>query len=132
MKKKNSVFGICTLFFLLVNSGFAQDKTVPVFENGEAQIVAGFSDYKEWIRQDLWVETPFNTDGDTTPDRMHVAVTRPKQTDTEGLKLPVVYVSSPYFAGVAADIPGIMWDVEHELGEAASQERVHPEVVRRG
>lgn len=132
MIKKQSVIGLFNLLFLLVTSSFAQDKTVPVFENGEAQIVEGFSDYKEWIRHDLWVETTFNTDGDDKLDRVHVAVTRPKQTDTEGLKLPIVYISSPYFAGVAADLPGVMWNVEHELGKPAKEERVHPEVTRRG
>ena len=110
----------------------AQDKTVPVFENGEAQIVEGFSNYKDWIRHDLWVETSFNTDGDDTLDRVHVSVTRPSQTDTEDLKLPVIYVTSPYFAGVAPDVPGIMWDVEHELGARPTQERAHPEVTRLG
>ena len=50
----------------------------------------------------LWVETTFDTDGDGKLDRMHVDVTRPKQTETEGLKLPVVYESSPYYAGTAA------------------------------
>ena len=77
-------------------------KTLPVFENGEAQIVPGFEDPDDWIRHDLWVETEFDTDGDQKPDRMHVAVTRPRQTDTEGLKLPVVYETSPYFAGTAS------------------------------
>ncbi|WP_420575121.1 Xaa-Pro dipeptidyl-peptidase [Kordia sp.] len=104
---------------------------VPVFENGEAQIIPEFKDSKKWIRHDLWVETEFDTDGDGKLDRMHVAVTRPEQTETEGLKLPIVYISSPYFAGVAQDIPGLFWDVKHELGEAA-KERVHPQVTRRG
>ena len=118
--------------FFVATMGFAQDKTVPVFENGEAQIVEGFKNYKDYIRHDLWVQTTFNTDGDDTLDRVHVSVTRPKQTDTEGLKLPVIYVTSPYFAGVAPDVPGIMWNVEHELGELPTQERAHPEVKRLG
>ena len=109
----------------------AQEKTVPVFKNGEAQIVEAFSDPEKWIRHDLWVETEFDTDGDGKPDRMHVGVTRPFQTDTEGLKLPIVYVSSPYFAGVSGNVDGLFWDVKHELGEMA-RERVHPEVKRRG
>ena len=79
----------------------AQDKkpTVPVFADGEAQIVEGFKDSSKWIRHDLWVQTNFNTDGDDKPDRMHVDVTRQKQTDTEGLKVPVIYETSPYFSG---------------------------------
>lgn len=107
------------------------EKSVPYFENGEAQIVPAFEDPEKWIRHDLWVETEFDTDGDGKLDRMHVAVTRPHQTDTEGLKLPIVYVSSPYFAGVAPFVDGLFWDVKHELGIAA-KERVHPEVVRTG
>ncbi len=104
-------------------------KTTPIFKDGEAQIVPAFEDPDSWIRHDLWVETDFNTDGDDKMDRMHVSVTRPQQTDTEGLKLPIVYVSSPYFAGVAADTPN--WDVQHELGETA-EERLHPEAKRTG
>ncbi|MDO1500268.1 Xaa-Pro dipeptidyl-peptidase [Winogradskyella maritima] len=103
----------------------------PIFENGEAQIVEAFNNPDDWVRHDLWVETEFDTDGDGKPDRMHVDVTRPKQTDTEGLKLPVVYESSPYYAGVAPDVDGVFWDVKHELGEMA-KERVHPEVTRKG
>ena len=106
-------------------------KAVPVFENGEAQIVQEFKDADKWIRTDLWVETSFDTDGDGKKDRMYVDVTRPYQTETEGLKLPVIYESSPYYAGVAPDVQGIFWDVNHELGVAA-KERVHPEVIRTG
>lgn len=109
----------------------ATEKAKPVFKDGEAQEVAAFSNPEHWIRHDLWVETNFDTDGDGQPDRMHVDVTRPKQTETEGLKLPVVYESSPYYAGVAGDVPGVMWDVKRELG-GISKERVHPEVKRRG
>jgi X-Pro dipeptidyl-peptidase len=116
--------------FIVVNC-IAQEKAQPIFKDGEAQIVDAFSDPKTWIRHDLWVETDFDTDGDNELDRMHVAVTRPEQTETEGLKLPVIYISSPYFAGVAGDLPGVMWNVEHELGEIGP-ERVHPEVKRRG
>src|SRR5262245_38646269 len=71
----------------------------PRFENGQAQEVEAFSNRGDWIREQLWVESSFDTDGDGKPDRMHVDVTRPKQTDTEGLKVPVIYETSPYFSG---------------------------------
>jgi len=118
---------------VILQSSLAQSdkKAQPVFENGEAQIVPAFENQDDWIRHDLWVETEFDTDGDQKPDRMHVAVTRPKQTDTEGLKLPVVYETSPYYAGTAGFPDGMFWDVKHELGEAPKA-RVHPEVKRRG
>lgn len=119
------------LFLVTFSFSFSQEKATPVFENGEAQIVPAFSKPESWIRHDLWVETEFDTDGDGKLDRMHVSVTRPPQTDTENLKLPVIYVSSPYFAGVAQNEEGLFWDVKHELGEA-DKERVHPEVKRMG
>ena len=106
-------------------------KAVPIFENGETQIVPEFKDADKWIRTDLWVETPFDTDGDGKKDRMHVDVTRPYQTETEGLKLPVIYESSPYYSGVAPDVEGGFWDVNHELGQAGKA-RVHAEVTRTG
>lgn len=125
-------------FFLVLFMGtiFAANaqtnqKVTPIFENGEAQVVPEFEDPENWLRHDLWVETNFDTDGDQKPDRMHVSVTRPKQTETEGLKLPVIYESSPYYSGTAGLGPGVMWDVKHELGETPKP-RTHPEVIRRG
>ena len=82
----------------------------PIFENGQAQKVPAFENPKEWIREDLWVETEFDTDGDGILDRMHVDVTRPAQTN-EGLKLPVIYESSPYYAGTAGNDRDLFWNV---------------------
>jgi X-Pro dipeptidyl-peptidase len=91
---------------------FAQ-KAGPVFENGQAQIVPAFADTTTWIREELWVQTDFDSDHDGKNDRVHVDVTRPLQTRTEGLKLPVLYSASPYFAGTARG--QVNWDVEQEL-----------------
>ena len=115
--------------FLGSQALFAQIK--PVFKDGEAQILPELEDPTEWIRHDLWVETTFDTDGDGKLDRMHVAVTRPRHTETEGIKLPVIYASSPYYAGTAEDVPGLFWDVKHEIG-ATAPPRTHVEVVRKG
>lgn len=123
------------LFILLLSPIFlilGQTSTAtPIFKDGEAQIVEAFSNPSSWLRHDLFVETEFDTDGDGKLDRMHVSVTRPEQTESEGLKLPIIYVSSPYFAGVAPNIEGLFWDVNHELGEMPKP-RVHAEVTRRG
>ena len=89
----------------------------PVFEDGQAQIVPAFADPSSWIRHDLWVETEFDSDGDGELDRVHVGVTRPRQTDTEDLKVPVVYETSPYYSGVGTLDSRYFWNVEHEIGE---------------
>ena len=121
---------ISLLLALFLQVSLAQNAK-PIFKDGEAQIVEAFSNPEEWIREDLWVETEFDTDGDGKLDRMHVAVTRPKQTETEGLKLPVVYETSPYYAGTAGMAKGLFWDVKHELGDTPPT-RTHVEVQRRG
>ncbi|MEP6999732.1 MAG: Xaa-Pro dipeptidyl-peptidase [bacterium] len=89
-------------------------KTGPVFQNGMAQVVPAFQDSSSWIRYDLWVQTDFDTDRDGKMDRVHVDVTRPRQTDTEGLKVPILYGSSPYYAGTSRG--QVNWNVEVELG----------------
>jgi X-Pro dipeptidyl-peptidase len=89
-------------------------KAAPVFANGMAQLVPAFQDTSTWIRQDLWVETDFDTDHDGRKDRVHVDVTRPRETETEGLKVSIVYGSSPYYAGTARG--QVNWNVQQELG----------------
>jgi len=129
--KKHWVFAAFMMAFLLVGHGQMAEKAAPIIENGQTQVVKAFSDPSKWIRHDLWVETTFDSDGDGKLDRMHVDVTRPEQTDTENLKLPVIYESSPYYAGTAGMDKDIFWDVRHELGEPGKP-RKHPEVTRVG
>tara|TARA_B110000003_G_scaffold276446_1_gene322971 strand:- start:20888 stop:22705 length:1818 start_codon:yes stop_codon:yes gene_type:complete len=117
-------------FFFIVIVSLGQEKSLPIFKNGEAQIVESFNDPSQWIRHDLWVTTSFDSDGDGNLDRMHVAVTRPSQTEN-GLKLPVIYESSPYYAGTAGNVPGLFWDVNHELGQQPKS-RKHVDVIRTG
>src|SRR5688572_18506976 len=96
----------------------ASPKAAHVFENGEAIRVEAFKKRSDWIREWLWVETSFDSDGDGKKDRMHVDVTRPKQTRDEGLKVPVVYNTSPYFAGHGPLELYYYHPVGHELGKA--------------
>ena len=109
---------------------FAGGQETPHIVSGQAQVVAGFANPDSWIREDLWVETEFDSDGDGLLDRMYVAVTRPVQTNF-GLKLPVIYESSPYYAGTAGNDRDLFWNVKHELGEVPEPPR-HTEVERKG
>ncbi len=116
MKSKLS-FSLIALCILVARTAGAQNaaKAAPVFANGMAQIVPAFQDTSKWIREDLWVETDFDTDHDGKKDRVHVDVTRQAQTETEGLKVSIVYGSSPYYAGTARD--QVNWNVKQELGD---------------
>ena len=117
------------LSILLAAPAFGQ--AGPRFEDGQAQVVPAFEDASAWIREQLWVETSFDSDGDGRMDRVHVAVVRPAQTETEGLTVPVVYESSPYYSGVAGDAPGLFWNVQHELGATPPARTMGPDVPLR-
>ncbi|OZC03580.1 Xaa-Pro dipeptidyl-peptidase [Rubricoccus marinus] len=109
----------------------ASGQAGPRFEDGQAQVVPAFEDAEAWIQEELWVETEFDSDGDGMMDRVHTAVVRPQQTETEGLKVPVIYETSPYFAGTAGDSPGLFWNVQHEIGETPPARTMGPDVPLR-
>jgi X-Pro dipeptidyl-peptidase len=124
--------GLLTVMaFAAGNNAQASPQAGPIFVDGQAQIVPEFADPATWIRQQLWVETEFDTDGDGELDRMHVDVTRPAQTETEGLKVPVVYESSPYYAGTASTQSQYFWNVFHELGETPPPRTPPPAIPHR-
>lgn len=108
------------IFKVSLPSVFAQP--VPAFINGEAQIVAAFSDPDTWVKEELWVETNFDSDQDGKADRMHVFITRSGHTDSGSLKLPAIYISSPYYGLKLWPLLGLstkknFWSVKHELGD---------------
>jgi X-Pro dipeptidyl-peptidase len=96
------------------------------FTNGQAQVVPAFTDSSQWIRERLWVETSFDSDGDGKPDRVHVDVTRPRQTATEGLKVATIYETSPYYAGTSGPRQNL-WDVKQEVGAPPPPRTSQPE-----
>ncbi|HKL37391.1 MAG TPA: Xaa-Pro dipeptidyl-peptidase, partial [Bacteroidales bacterium] len=140
---KSSIFSYASLFIITmsIHISYGQQKFIgydneeqvqPIIKNGESQVVPEFKDPDYWIRHDLWVETEFDSDGDGKLDRMHVAVTRPAQTETQGLKLPVIYGSSPYYAGVGSTDEKYFWDVRHEVNSEPPERKHVPPVDSRG
>jgi X-Pro dipeptidyl-peptidase len=71
-----------------------------VVANGVTQPVF---DYTQAIRERLWVQTAVDSDNDGQRDRVEVRVIRPAETG-RGLKVPVIFQPSPYYAGLN-DIP---------------------------
>jgi X-Pro dipeptidyl-peptidase len=102
-----------------------------VIEDGQARVVEAFADSTRWIRERLWVETTIDSDGDGRPDRIHVSVVRPRETETLGYRAPVIYETSPYYAGTAP-IADIMWNVQHELYTEPPPRGPQPWVDHRG
>jgi X-Pro dipeptidyl-peptidase len=139
----NQRFGICLVTILAASSnpwfsigspavfGHDDGRAAPKFVDGQAQIVPAFSNPEDWVQHDLWVETEFDSDDDGKSDRMHVDVTRPKQTATEGLKVPVIYESSPYFSGTSSTDKRYFWSPAHELGAMPPEHELPPAIPHR-
>ncbi|GGM54632.1 Xaa-Pro dipeptidyl-peptidase [Longimycelium tulufanense] len=79
----------------------------PVFADGQAQPVFDPADV---VREHVWVRAPVDSDGDGRDDEVHVQVVRPRATE-QGMKAPVVYQASPYYAG-GNDVTNHNVDVE--------------------
>jgi predicted acyl esterase len=91
---------------------------VPTFVNGMSQAVFATGS-ANWVNHDLWVELDVDTDGDGKKDRVHADVSRPMETQTEGLKVPVIFEDSPYYAGgppTTGEGAQENWAVDHEIG----------------
>ena len=97
----------------VANAAPAAAPAVPTFVNGLSQAVFA-TGQANWVNHELWVETTMDTDFDGRRDRVHVDVSRPTETETDGLDVPVIYEDSPYYAG-GADVTN--WAVDHEIGE---------------
>ncbi|WP_158882559.1 Xaa-Pro dipeptidyl-peptidase [Amycolatopsis anabasis] len=85
----------------------AETPPAPVFSGGQAQPVFDPADV---VRESLWVTAPVDSDHDGKDDQVHVEVVRPRATQ-QGMKAPVVYQASPYYAG-GNDVANHNVDVE--------------------
>ncbi|GAA4007256.1 Xaa-Pro dipeptidyl-peptidase [Allokutzneria multivorans] len=79
----------------------------PVFADGEAQPVYDATDV---VREKVFIRVPIDSDRDGKDDEVRADVVRQRVT-TQGVKLPVVYLPSPYYAG-GNNVPNHNVDVE--------------------
>lgn len=134
MLKFNLAFALVCLAQSLCSAQDSQPSTnvkpsagsKPVFVDGLAQVVEAFK--SDWVQHDLFVETEFDSDQDGKPDRVHVSVTRPNPTQTEGLKVPVIYQSSPYYAGMGSTSPEHMWSPRQNLNSPPPKHATPPAI----
>jgi predicted acyl esterase len=96
---------------------------VPTFVNGLSQAVFS-TNPADWYSGEVWVQAPFDSDNDGRLDRIHADFTAPGEVLTDGLKVPVVFEDSPYYAGTAPEYSN--WGVDHELGSPPSSRPVTP------
>ena len=102
------------------------DKTCrkPVFENGMAQPVFGFTDGKtgtdydpetsEIVRYSVYVETDYDMNGDGQRDLVKAFVQLPRSAAEGGYRAASIFEARPYCAGVNADGYDHMKEVEND------------------
>ncbi|MEV0157125.1 Xaa-Pro dipeptidyl-peptidase [Micromonospora sp. NPDC050686] len=73
-----------------------------VVRDGITQPVFSFADA---VEERVWVETTLDTDHDGKLDRVVADISRPRETATAGLKVPVVFEHSPYRKGTWGSVP---------------------------
>ena len=61
--------------------------------------------FNQAIEQEVWIETSLDTDHNGQPDRVAVLISRPRETETMGCDVPVVFEHSPYRKDVWGDVP---------------------------
>ena len=88
-----AAFGVLGPFSAAAAAG---DPSAPPWlkvENGQTQPQFAFEDA---IEQTVFVETPLDSDADGRRDLVRIQISRPRETDTQGYKVPVVFEHSPY------------------------------------
>src|SRR5215204_4275502 len=101
----------------------APGPAVPTFTDGLAQSVFS-TNPADWYSGEVWVEAPFDSDRDGRNDRIHADFTAPGEVVTDGLKVPVIFEDSPYYAGTADEYSN--WLVDHELGQPPESRPLAP------
>jgi X-Pro dipeptidyl-peptidase len=80
---------------LLAAAPAAAQKPPPWLELENGVTKAKF-DFAQAIEQTVFVETELDSDFDGRRDRVRIRLSRPRETDTQGYKVPVVFEHSPY------------------------------------
>ena len=96
MSSRRLALATIAAFFAMSATALAASEQPPPWlevENGVTQPQFAFA---EAIEEVVFVETPLDTDDDGARDRIRIRISRPAETETEGIDVPVVFEHSPY------------------------------------
>jgi X-Pro dipeptidyl-peptidase len=74
----------------------AQERTPPPWLNLQDGVTQPVFSLANAIEQTEFVESEVDSDGDGQRDRVRIRISRPGETATQGIKVPVVFEHSPY------------------------------------
>jgi X-Pro dipeptidyl-peptidase len=110
---------------LLLSAGpaAAQDRTPPPWLNVQDGVTQPVFSFANAIEQTVFVESEVDSDGDGQRDRVRIRISRPAETATQGIKVPVVFEHSPY-RGDLGSLPNHDVDLDALPQESLAKARV--------
>ena len=106
VRARTAVIALCAAALAAVSTAppaMAQDAPPGiVVADGVTQPVFTFDDA---VEQRVYVETQVDSDDDGALDRVAIDISRPRESGTAGLKVPVIFEHSPYREDVWFDVP---------------------------
>jgi X-Pro dipeptidyl-peptidase len=104
----------------------AQERTPPPWLNVQDGVTQPVFPFANAIEQTVFVESGVDSDGDGRKDRVRIRISRPGETATQGIKVPVVFEHSPY-RGDLGSLPNHNVDLDvlpqESLGKASAAQR---------
>jgi X-Pro dipeptidyl-peptidase len=74
----------------------AQERTPPPWLKLDGGVTQPMFEFATAIEETVFVESEVDSDGDGQLDRVRIRISRPRETDTLGYQVPVVFEHSPY------------------------------------
>jgi X-Pro dipeptidyl-peptidase len=74
----------------------AEQRTPPPWLNVQDGVTQPVFPFANAIEEVVFVESEVDSDGDGVRDRVRIRISRPGETESQGIKVPVVFEHSPY------------------------------------
>ena len=89
--------------------------------------------FADAIEEVVFVETPLDSDNDGPRDRIRIRISRPGETESQGIKVPVVFEHSPYRGDIGSFVNhNVDFDVHAAGGHRPRQARARRARARAG
>ena len=96
MSSRRFALATVVAFAAMVTPAAAAQEQPPPWLKLENGVTAKQFAFANAIEEVVFVETTLDTDGDGARDRIRIRISRPGETRTEGIDVPVIFEHSPY------------------------------------
>ena len=96
MRSRRFALATIAAFVVMAAPAAAGQEQPPPWLKVENGVTQPQFDFATAIEEVVFVETPLDTDDDGARDRIRIRISRPAETESQGIKVPVVFEHSPY------------------------------------